>query len=62
MYDTIFYPAISCFVQDEKKKIYNLEFFTGGIVAIVHKWLDLDCVTEIEDLVDIIKDCINYKF
>ena len=62
MYDTIFYPAISCFVQDEKKKIYNLEFFTGGIVAIVHKWLDLDCVTEIEDLVAIIKDCINYKF
>ena len=61
MYDTIFYPAISCFVKDEKKRIYNLEFFTGGVVAIVHKWLELDCVTEIEDLVAIIKDCINYK-
>ena len=61
MYDKIFYPAISQFVKDENEKIYNLEFFTGGVTAIIHKWLQLDCVTEIDDLVRIIKNCIGFK-
>ena len=60
MYDTIFYPAISYFVKDENERIYNLEFFTGGVVGIIHKWLALDCVTEIEELVKIIKNCIGF--
>ncbi len=60
MYDKIFYPAISQFLKDEKQKLYVLEFFTQGVVGIVHKWLDLDCVTEIEELIDIIKNCIGY--
>lgn len=61
MYDNIFYPAISCFVETEKERIYNLEFFTGGVCAIINKWLELDCVTEINDLVDIIKKCVGYN-
>ena len=61
MYDTIFYPAVSQFVKDENEKIYLLEFFTQGVVAIIHKWLELDCVTEIEELISIIKKCINYR-
>ena len=61
MYEKIFYPAISQFLLQENEKIYNLEFFTGGVTAIVHKWIDLDCQTEIEDLIKIIKNCINYN-
>ena len=61
MYDTIFYPAISCFIQEEKERIYNLEFFTGGVSSIINKWLELDCVTEIEDLIKIIKKCVRYN-
>ena len=61
MYDEVFYPAIACFVKDENKRIYNLEFFTGGVTAIVHKWLELDCVTEIDEIVEIIKSCVNYS-
>ena len=61
MYDNIFYPAISCFVADKTERIYNLEFFTGGVVAIVHKWLDFDCETEIDELVKIIKKCVNFE-
>ena len=60
MYDAIFYPAISYFVKEEKERIYNLEFFTGGVSAIINKWVALDCATEIEELTDIIKKCINY--
>ena len=60
IYDKIFYPAISQFIAQENKKIYTLEFFTGGVVAIVHKWLALDCVTEIEEVIGIIKSCVGY--
>ena len=61
MYDKIFYPAISQFIKGENERIYYLEFFTQGVVGIVHKWLDLDCATDIEELIDIIKNCVRYK-
>ena len=51
----------ACFVKDESQRIYNLEFFIGGVVAIVHKWLELDCQTEIDKLIEIIIDCVNYQ-
>ena len=61
MYNNIFYPAISCFVKDETQKVYTLEFFTQGVVGIVHKWIELDCNTEIEELIGVIKSCIGYN-
>ena len=61
MYDKIFYPAVSQFVKEENEKIYSLEFFTQGVVGIIHKWLALDCVTEIDELISIIKKCVNYR-
>ena len=61
MYDTILYPAVSQFVKNETQKVYNLEFFTQGVVGIVHKWIDLDCVTEIPTLIEIIKNCVGYS-
>ena len=61
MYDKIFYPAISQFVCEENQKIYILEFFTEGVVGIVYKWIDLDCVTPIEEVVEIIKNCVGYS-
>ena len=61
MYEKIFYPAISQFVVEENERIYKLEFFTQGVVGIINKWINLDCVTEIEIIVDIIKNCIGHK-
>ncbi|MBO7187799.1 MAG: TetR/AcrR family transcriptional regulator [Clostridia bacterium] len=61
MYNTIFYPAITQFVKKEDERIYFLEFFTQGVASIVHKWLELDCSTKIEELIEIIKKCINYN-
>ena len=61
MYDVIFYPAISLYLRDETQKVYNLEFFIQGVAGIVRKWIELDCETEINVLMEIIKDCIGYK-
>ena len=61
MYDSIFYPAIAQFIEDETQRIYNLEFFTQGVAGIVRKWIELDCTTEIDDLIKIIKACVGYN-
>ena len=61
MYDSIFYPAIAQFLEDEIQRIYNLEFFTQGVAGIVRKWIELDCITEIDDLIKIIKACVGYN-
>ena len=61
IHDKILYPAISKFVTQETKKIYQLEFFTRGVVAIITKWIALDCVTEIDELIEIIKHCVGYQ-
>ena len=61
MYDMFFYPAISQFVENEEEKIYRLEFFTNGVVSIINKWIELDCVTEIDKLIEIIKNCVRYE-
>ncbi len=60
MYNEIFYPAISQFIIKESDRVYKLEYFTRGVAAIVHKWLELDCAEEIDELVKIIKDCVGY--
>ena len=61
MYDTICYPAISLYLKDETQKVYNLEFFTRGVVGVIRKWIELDCETEISELMEIIKNCIGFK-
>lgn len=60
MYNEIFYPAISQFVVKESDRVYKLEYFTCGVTAIVHKWLERECAEEIEEIVKIIKDCVGY--
>ena len=59
MYDKIFYPAISHFLDDETQRMYNLEFFTQGVTGVVYKWIEQDCKTEIDDLIQIIKKCVG---
>ena len=61
MYETIFYPAISQFLSNETQKIYNLEFFTQGVSGIIRKWIELDCETDIEELILIIKNCVGFN-
>ncbi len=60
MYVNILYPAISQFIKDENEKIFYLEFFTQGMVGIIRKWIELDCVTQIDELINIIKKCVCY--
>ena len=49
------------FVNNETKKIYNLEFFTQGVAGIIRKWIELDCITEVDEIVEIIKACVGFN-
>ena len=60
-YNKILYPAISQFITEETEKIYTLEFFTRGVVAIVDKWIEMDCVTDIDELIEIIRGCVGFS-
>ena len=60
MYEVIFYPAISQFVKAENDRTYMLEFFTHGVVAVINKWVELDCVAPMQEIVRIINKCVDY--
>lgn len=60
MREKIFYPAIANFVDSRNEQIYRLEYYTRGVMAIINKWTELDCVTEIDELMEIIKSCVGY--
>ena len=61
MCDKIFYPAMRSFNVSPEKEPYIFEYFTKGVVAIINKWIELDCKLEIPALIQIIMDCVNYK-
>ena len=61
MQEDVFMPAIEQFVSGDKKAPYRLEYYTKGVAAIIAKWLQQDCNLEINELIEIIKDCIGYN-
>ena len=61
MKDEIFLPAIDKFNVEKKEQSYVIEFFTRGVVGIVIKWLEDDCVDSIEHIVGVIYSCVGLK-
>lgn len=60
MQEKLFYPAISAYVTNEHQRIFRLEYYTRGVVAIINKWVELDCAMPIEELINLVRDCIGY--
>ncbi len=59
MYKDIFEPILQKFNIVEYKKTYIFEFFTGGVVSIIMKWIDLNCEEDIENILNIIIECCS---
>lgn len=60
MCEKIFYPAIKSYLVSQKEIPYILEYYTKGVVAIINKWIELDCEDSIEYLTKLIISCVNY--
>ena len=57
----IFYPVLSKFNVPKEEIPYRLEYFTRGVAGIVSKWLELNCETPINKIVEIIIDSVGFK-
>ena len=58
MFTHIFSPILFRFGVPIGKHAYMMKFYLTGIFAIVMEWLDKDCADSIEDIVNIITDCV----
>ena len=59
MYKEIFEPAVKKFNIPTENVPYIFEFFTQGVLAIIIKWIDLDCKETIEHIQKLILDCVD---
>lgn len=54
MYKHIFFPIISSFDVKEEEKEYIIDFYTRGVLAIIFKWVEKDCVDDESLIIDLI--------
>lgn len=59
MYKNIFEPILEKFNINGYKRTYLFEFYIGGVVSIIKKWVELDCKTDIEDILNTIIECCS---
>ena len=48
-------------INSKEEKEYIFTYFSYGIVAIIQKWIEKDCIDDIEKIVNIIKKAIGYE-
>ena len=54
-----FEPVMDYFKVDKKTQPYMIEFFCHGIISIIKKWLENNCNESIEEIIQIILQCVE---
>lgn len=52
-------PILEKYNIDVKKRNYMIDFYVNGIMSIIKKWVDNDCVEDKKFIIEIIKDCVR---
>ena len=60
MYKEFFKPVLDKFDIEENEKRLVFDFYSGGILAVVKRWIESDCKDEIERVVKVITDCVGH--
>lgn len=60
MYKEFFKPVLDKFDIEENEKRLVFDFYLGGVLAVVNKWVESDCKDEIERVVKVITDCVGH--
>lgn len=60
MYNNIFSIILDKYGVKEKEKEYIFSYFSSGLISIILKWIEKDCIEEIEFIANIIKRVIRY--
>jgi len=61
LYNSLFKEILSIYGVGEENKEYIFAFYTQGVLSIILKWVEKDCVDEIERISKLIIEVINYK-
>jgi len=61
LYNSLFKEILDIYGVKEEDKEYVFAFYTQGALAIIMKWVEKDCVDEIEKISKLIIEVINYK-
>lgn len=58
MYDHVFSPILERFLIPINERQFYMFFYIKGIQGIIEHWLQEDCITTIENIINIIETCI----
>ncbi len=58
LFQNILNPILDCFSIPESNKKYLMAFYIKGIMGIVSTWLEDDCKDSLEQVIQIIQQCI----
>lgn len=61
MYNNIFSIILDKYGVSNEEKEYVFSFFSFGLVAIIQKWIEKDCVDDINKIANIMKSVIRYS-
>lgn len=61
MYSDYLKPILNLYNVPSYKHKYILDFYCNGIIAIVMKWINEDCKLEIDEIIDLISECLMIK-
>ena len=60
-YDQIFSKILDRYDIPKNEQEYLFSYFSFGLVAIIQKWIEKDCVDDIEIIADIMKKVVDYE-
>ena len=61
LYNSLFNKILGMYGVNEEDREYIFSYYTQGILAIILKWVEKDCLDDIEKISKIIIEVINYK-
>lgn len=58
----IFEPVMCRFNIPVEEQNFWMVFYIRGIWAVIQEWIDNDCREPVENIAEIIKNCVNHKY
>ena len=61
LYNSLFKEILGIYGVKEEEQEYIFSYYTQGCLAIILKWIEKDCVDEIDKISKLIIEVVNYK-
>ena len=58
MFEYIYHPVLDRFGIPDKNRHFVMMYYLNGIMAVISEWIKEDCISPIEDIIEIITGCI----